>query len=168
MAPYGATARRDTAEREDYLILMEQVRKLEGRQEGMEMEVASLNRSMDGVTRNAAQDVRSESEALRAALASLESRISALESARSRDREEIIDQLTRKITQIMGERASARPPPARGSGGSDYGYEHVVQAGENLSRIAAAYNVSVQRIIEVNELSKPDQLKVGQKLFIPE
>jgi LysM repeat protein len=44
----------------------------------------------------------------------------------------------------------------------------VVQPGETLSEIAKAYGVSVSVIIRENNLQKPDQLRVGQKLFIPE
>lgn len=161
-------ARAEAQRREDQLIMTQEVRQLEGRLEGLEMEIQGVNRTVDGVSRTAAQGARVESESLRAAMASLESRVKALESARARDREEIIDHLTRKITQLMSDRGATRASATTRSSSSDYGYEHVVQAGENLSRIAAAYGVSMSAIVEANNLSKPDQLRVGQKLFIPE
>ena len=169
MAPYQDQAREETERREDYLIVMQEMRKLEGRLEGVEMEVQGVNRTVDGVSRNVEQGTRAEAESLRAAVAALESRIGALEAARARDREEIIDHLTRKITQLMNDRGPSRAAaPAPRTGGSEFGYEHVVQPGENLSRIASAYGVSMKAIVDANNLSKPDQLNVGQKLFIPE
>jgi LysM repeat protein len=44
---------------------------------------------------------------------------------------------------------------------------HTVRAGETLTVIAAMYGVSMQAIIEANELVNPDLLQVGQQLVIP-
>jgi LysM repeat protein len=44
---------------------------------------------------------------------------------------------------------------------------HVVKAGETLSMIATRYGVSIQAIIEANNLQNPNLLLVGQKLTIP-
>jgi LysM repeat protein len=44
---------------------------------------------------------------------------------------------------------------------------HIVIAGETLSGIAQEYNVTVQAIVEANELANPDLLEAGQVLIIP-
>ena len=44
---------------------------------------------------------------------------------------------------------------------------HVVSAGETLAEIAARYGVSSQGISELNGLTSPDALNVGQRLLIP-
>ena len=44
---------------------------------------------------------------------------------------------------------------------------HVVEEGEFLSRIAARYGVSIEAIIEANDISNPDLVEVGQRLIIP-
>jgi LysM repeat protein len=44
---------------------------------------------------------------------------------------------------------------------------YYVKAGDTLGIIAAAYEVSLADILAVNEIDNPDQLFVGQKLFIP-
>jgi LysM repeat protein len=44
---------------------------------------------------------------------------------------------------------------------------HTVKAGETLSSIARKYNVTVEAIVEANELANPDSLNVGQALIIP-
>ena len=45
--------------------------------------------------------------------------------------------------------------------------QHEVQAGETLGEIAKAYNVTVEAIVEANNLPSPDQISVGQLLAIP-
>ena len=43
---------------------------------------------------------------------------------------------------------------------------HIVQTGENLTEIAANYNLKVIDLIEINNLNNPDSIKVGQNLII--
>lgn len=45
---------------------------------------------------------------------------------------------------------------------------HVIQSGESLSSIAAQYGVTAQEIIDLNGISNPDAIYVGQQLIIPE
>ena len=51
---------------------------------------------------------------------------------------------------------------------SQTGIEHVVQPGESLSKIAAAYGVKMNVLVEANGLSDPGNIRVGQKIFIPD
>ncbi len=44
---------------------------------------------------------------------------------------------------------------------------HVVQSGETLSGIAAAYGVTTQDLIDANDISNPSLVVVGQELKIP-
>ncbi len=44
---------------------------------------------------------------------------------------------------------------------------YVVQAGDTLYKIAAAYDTTIVAIVEENEISDPDRLQVGQILTIP-
>lgn len=46
--------------------------------------------------------------------------------------------------------------------------QHIVQAGDTLSGIAASYNISLQSLLFVNDIQNPDLLKVGQVLNLPE
>jgi len=43
---------------------------------------------------------------------------------------------------------------------------HVIKKGENLSRIASIYGVSVSQIMELNGLSNPSLIRAGQSLII--
>ena len=54
------------------------------------------------------------------------------------------------------------PPPAPGE------RTHVVQPGENLFRIALAYNLSYQRLAEYNGITDPADIYIGQVLRIPQ
>jgi LysM repeat protein len=45
--------------------------------------------------------------------------------------------------------------------------KHTVESGEMLSSIARKYNVTVDAIVEANELANPDALNVGQVLIVP-
>ena len=47
------------------------------------------------------------------------------------------------------------------------GQTHVVQSGESMSQIALDYGVTVDAILAANELSNPNDLRVGQELVIP-
>lgn len=48
------------------------------------------------------------------------------------------------------------------------GVYHRVKSGETLFRIAKSYNISVQELAEVNDITQPDQLSTGGVLFIPD
>ena len=48
------------------------------------------------------------------------------------------------------------------------GYEHTVQAGETLWKIARDYNVTIQDIVNVNpSINNSSALSLGQKIFVP-
>ncbi len=44
---------------------------------------------------------------------------------------------------------------------------HVVQRGESISLIAQEYGVTIEAIIELNELANPNVIVPGQELLIP-
>lgn len=48
------------------------------------------------------------------------------------------------------------------------GIYHQVRSGETLYRISKAYGVPVKRLAEVNRLSDPSRIEVGQRLLIPD
>lgn len=45
--------------------------------------------------------------------------------------------------------------------------EHIVRAGDTLFGIASAYNVTIEGLLEVNNLPNPDVLAVGQVIVLP-
>ena len=91
----------------------------------------------------------------------MEEKLKASLAVQDRSKEEIAASLSKRMAEMMNTRTSA-------SAGTQRGYEHVVKAGETVSQIATAYKVTVKAILSANNLSNPNNLRVGQKLFIPE
>lgn len=149
-------------EREDILLLREDLRRVSGRIEGLELEMDRLQRELSVVQ----SDQSRAGQGADTRLTAVERRIQEVDRARENDKQEIIDRLTRAIDQMVRSQAAARP--ARSTARSGYGYEHTVGPGETLSHIAAAYGVTTRVIIEANNLKNPDLLRAGQVLFIPE
>ncbi len=167
---YENANRREAYEREDREILNEKLRRTDGDLEAFSAQLDDLRDDISRVQANAATTTQSQVAALQTSLQVLQQRMNDLEAQRISDREEIINKLTGKIAGMVNQ---AAPPPAAASSArtgtvSEYGYEHVVATGENLSKIAAAYGVGMQAIIQANSLSNPNSLRIGQKLFIPE
>jgi len=102
-------------------------------------------------------------------LQALQARVDALDAARQKDKQAIIDQLAKELASI-----SAGHAPARAGGGAApvetaaSGNEHIVTKGETLSSIAKASGVTVEDLKKANNISNPNQLQVGQKLIIPQ
>jgi lipoprotein-anchoring transpeptidase ErfK/SrfK len=58
-------------------------------------------------------------------------------------------------------------PATSGSSYTGATTKHIVEAGQELGLIAREYNVSLEDVIRLNNLSNPDLLYVGQELTIP-
>lgn len=46
--------------------------------------------------------------------------------------------------------------------------EYIVRAGDNLSKIAADFHVTVSELQSYNCMANPHKLKIGQKISIPQ
>ncbi len=125
----------------------ERVHRLQAQVEAIESENAQL-----------AQDV----EQLRAELRSFSGSMKSLEAKQAREMNELI----KRVEVLLEKSVASRPPSSRPSH-SGPGREHVVQSGHTLSAIAQAYGTTVKAIKQANNL-KSDNIRVGQKLFIPE
>jgi LysM repeat protein len=159
------------ASQADVGYLREEIRRLSARLDASDAELGRVQG--DVVASRSAQPgyaSAAQVQAMQKQLDDLQRQIRALDTARVQDKKEIYDDISKKVASLI---AASRPPaaPAGRSGsrsGSQSGYEHVVQPGESLSKIAAAYNVRMNVIVEANNLKSADQIHVGQKLFIPD
>ena len=135
---------------------------------------ADLRRLQDGVEGLAAgqEELHRRIEALQASSVrrqqGLDARIAEISrglqgnaAEREQLKREVVDGLSKKMSAVMRAQAMRAPRAARG-------YEHVVEEGQTLSEIAAVYSVTTRAIVEANSLTNPDQIRAGQKLFIPE
>ena len=154
-----------TQDREDMLLLREDVNRCNDRMKTMEIEQKNILSEIQQL-RGKGQD-----ESAKARLDELERRIAALDASRAADKQAIIDQISGNVARMMGgasaPKTSTKTKTAADSA-SGTGYEHIVKDGETLSAIAAAYKVKITAIIEANDLKKPYILRKGQKLFIPQ
>ena len=46
--------------------------------------------------------------------------------------------------------------------------EYIVRSGDSIGSVAKQYGISRSEIIELNKLSDPNKLRVGQKLMLPD
>ncbi len=112
--------------------------------------------------------LREQSSRSDSSFSALSSRLDEQEARQRALRQELTEDLSRRMeevirTQVRAASASQRPRGSR----AEVGYEHEVQSGETLSEIARAYGVTSQDIMQANDLRNPDVLRVGQTLFIP-
>ena len=153
-------------EREDLLVLHENLNRMEGRVETMEMEYRRLQQEIMSLKNNSYADTQQRSTQAR--LDAMEQRLTTLDAAREQDRKAIIEQISARVSDVMrGSGATQHSGKQAAGAAAGYGYEHEVRAGETLSAIAAAYKVSAKIIVEANDLKDPNHLRPGQKLFIP-
>lgn len=159
-------------QQEDLRTLQEQIRRLSGRIEGIEMETQRLAAETEAVRKLASAAGESQGRLIQGQVQEIGTRVRQLEAARETDRQAIVDDISRRMAEIMKKSSvgtspsGARTTTRRSSSSS--GYEHVVKAGESLSAIAAAYGVSSAVIAQENGISDPSKVRAGQKLFIPE
>ncbi len=134
------------------------VERLENRMQGLHQSQQDAYSQVDRLEKlHARKIVKIEEE-----LAGIKEMVADLDTRQERIRKEIVDKLTEKIASLLQEtRAGSTKQNLRGR-------EHEVLAGQTLSEIAAAYGVSIDAIIEANGLKNPDNIRKGQKLFIPE
>ncbi len=138
--------------------LEESVERLENRMQGLHQSQQDAYDQIDRL--ESEQDDKAAK--IEKELAEVVGTVADLDTRQARMKKEVVDQLIPKIASLLQE---------TGSGASRQnlrGREHEVRAGQTLSEIAAAYGVSVNAIIDANDLKDPDNIRKGQKLFIPE
>jgi len=114
------------------------------------------------------QELMREISRLRDELTTLKQELVALRASQAGLQQSVVDELSPRIAVLLQQamRPSAGGRTGRSSGAG--GREHVVEPGQTLSRIAVMFKVPSSRIIEINQLTDPDHLRVGQRLIIPE
>ena len=166
--------RMDAQARENARLLQEQTGKLTGRIESLEVANQQLSNDMAALRANQARAASStpDVQALRTELSDFDHRLRAMEAAREKDKQDLVDTLSRKISQIMGGASAESGSKRRKSSttethSSSGGGEYVVKSGDSLSKIAAANGVTISALTEANGISKANQIRAGQKLTIP-
>lgn len=106
-----------------------------------------------------------ESKALRQEIDSLRATISELRRQMDNQRGEIVKDISGRIAKMQ---PPPPPPPTKVTVKKVVGphFEYTVESGDTLSLVAKAFNTSVPKIREMNNL-KSDILRVGQKIKVP-
>lgn len=153
----------------DVEYLRGEIHRLNARLEASEAEVGRMQGDVVS-TRSSQSGYASAAQvqSMQTQLDDLQRQIRAVDSARMQDKKEIYDDLSKKIATLLKTPPAGSRTQPRSRSASQTGIEHVVQSGESLSKIAAAYGVKMSVIVEENGLSSPDNIYVGQKLFIPQ
>lgn len=107
--------------------------------------------------------------------------IKEVDRKRIEDNEKVRSELM-KLAKIASSSSSSPPkksgtstadvPTSQKSAGPETGYEYTIQKNDTLSLIVQAYReknikVTTDQILKANPTLKPNQLRVGQKIFIP-
>ena len=98
--------------------------------------------------------LRQESTATRQSLAELREPIQQIAERLAAAQGQIQDLAKRQ-------EANRKAAPVRGG-------QHAVRSGETLTTIAARYGISVQALMEKNQITDANSIREGQKLAIPE
>lgn len=155
--------------------------------------------TLDGMKSDIAQ-LQAANADLKQQLAGLRADLAKAEAERARERQVLVDEVAQLVASRgagsshprkqepsglpTGESAPAAEvhhadappsdlaPPADPEPKPQKGYYHVVESGETLTMICAAYRdqgvkVSISQVRKANGLAPGSVLKVGQKLFIP-
>lgn len=138
-------------------LLEEKINKLRAEVEDLQFRQQKTDKLLESIQADIKEIRRNTGTASAEDLKALDAKIAAVDAARQKDKQVIIDELAKQLAGMSG---GAKPA------GTGTGKEHVVQKGETLSAIARACNTSVAALKKVNNLSS-DELKIGQKLVIP-
>lgn len=80
-----------------------------------------------------------------------------------------VDALQKNMDSLASEAKALKTAPAAATAPErqTVSRNHTVKRGETLFGIARSYNVSLDRLLEVNKIDRREPLRVGQKLIIP-
>lgn len=166
--------------------LMEDVRLLDERMRQLSIQLEDMRRE-NARLRDLVRDYESQSdqnmakfvsggqlnEAVRQAVSSLESRDNAMKKEILAEVSKTMEEFAKRVEKALGSvQTIERPDPNvkrhfSKEGIPTTGTPYVVQPGDNISRIASKFNSRSDWIQNINEISDPRLLQVGQAIFVP-
>lgn len=171
-------AREDMEDR--YQRLAARVEELVANQALQQQQINALDKSVAELRQEIAR--LNNPGAVQESLRALAAQIQKVDETRASENRKIYEALD-ELHRIL--KAAAAPPPSRPAppaapvptpgahpGGTEEGYEYVVQKGDTLSGIVQAYReqgikVTSKAVMDANPNVKWDRLPVGKKIFIP-
>jgi len=158
------------ASQADVGYLRNEIHRLNARLEATDAELGRLQGElMSSQSTQPSMATLSQLQTVKDEVDDLQGQIRAVDTARAKDKKQIYDDLTKKISKMLkSSSSSSYSSRSRPRSGSQSGIEHEVKAGQTLSQIASAYGVTTRILVEENGLKSADAIYAGQKLFIPE
>ena len=140
-----------------------EMQRISGQVDVLQNNIDDLARRIAKLERASASD---DSAATASRIASLEATVASLRRDIEKQRGEIVKDLSSRIAKIP--QAQPQPAPSKAPAVVHDGphREYVVASGDTLWLIAKAFNTTVPKIREMNNL-KNDSLRVGQKIMLP-
>ncbi|MDP8245028.1 MAG: LysM peptidoglycan-binding domain-containing protein [Candidatus Hinthialibacter antarcticus] len=166
-----------------------QIQQRNGRLEEFTTETATLTQDLNRTALTLQNSLTSETKDLRQQMESLSGSISSLQSESRRGDQDAVSRiqtaqsaLDQRITQIETNNrtiyekilkelggsvpASVQPSQPTTLGSGEYTV-HVVVSGDSLSKIASKYGVEMSALQEVNGITDPSHINLGQEIKIP-
>ncbi len=129
----------------------------------LENSIARQHREQREIDRRVANLSSAVGTAQREEIEALRKELAAARGETERKIAAILEEVARENERILQAIRAAR-----GTAAYAQGYEHVVRSGETVSTIAREYGTTVSAIVEANQLTDPNAIRVGQILFVPE
>jgi TolA-binding protein len=130
-------------------------------------QVDVLQSNVEELMRRVAALERKDNSVLRAEIDSLNAAVEELRRELRQQRGEIVKDLSSRIGKVMNSSASASASGGKKKAAYDGPCrEYTVVSGDTLTLISQAFSVPISKIKEMNSL-KSDNLRVGQKLYLP-
>lgn len=146
---------------EDTAVLEEKINKLSAQFEDLQYRQQKTEKAVESIQADIKELRRNTGTASSDDLKTLEARIAAVDAARQKDKQVIVDELAKQLAALG---TGTKPPKHTALTGD--AKEHTVQKGEYLAVIARKYGVTIAELRKANNLAS-DELKIGQKLTIP-
>lgn len=110
-------------------------------------------------------------------LARLAKSLRELDEKRVKDFDVILKEVERMLKKTVAKTPNQQPPPTTKGPDRVKGFEHVVQKGEFVSTILAAFNgefkkqgkkpINISQVLKANPGLEANNIRVGQKILIP-
>ena len=105
-------------EAENQRVLNERLKRIEGQIEGLQMENQRLGTEIENVRRQMDTVGQSQSRLMQGQVEDLAKRIRALDEARASDRQAMLDDISRKVAELINRRSAAGGSTSTGGGGA--------------------------------------------------
>jgi len=169
----------------DLRVIQEENRRIFGRMDDLERQIAELNQRQNQMASQAPRDASQEVRQLQSRIEGLERGMAQWETQQRVLLERNQDNLVKEVNAILTERLRAmtpRDPPRNATTNNrpaatapapsteslpTTGFNHVVKEGETISALAVAYTSKSDWIMRANNITDASKVRVGQKLFIP-